>query len=65
MTTKLIQYEFVNSQTSNIIGYHSVPADLDKKALQEELEKKRAELAVTNTLFVELIYWQDAGHGVR
>ncbi|HEY4324717.1 MAG TPA: hypothetical protein VGN20_12050 [Mucilaginibacter sp.] len=65
MTTKLIQYEFINSQTSNVIGYHSLPEDLDKKALQEELEKKRAELAITNTLFVGLIYWQDSGSGVR
>jgi len=65
MKEELIQYEFINSQTSNVIGYHSLPADTDEKRVSEELQKKRAELAITNSLYIELIYWQNVGQGVR
>ena len=58
-------YEFVNSQTGHVIGYLSLPAEKEETERQAELEKKRAELAIANTLYVELIYWQDPGHPVR
>jgi hypothetical protein len=65
MKKKHIDYEFVNSKTSHIIGYLSLTADMDEKERTEQLKKKRAELAIDNKMFIELIYWQEQDHGVR
>lgn len=58
-------FEFINSQTGNAICYLSVPTDVPYHELQKKLEKKRAELAANNKLYVELIYWQLEGHVIR
>jgi hypothetical protein len=60
-----LHYEFINSQTGNVIAYLSLPADMDEKQRKEQLEKKRAERAIDNKLFIELIYWQDKDHRIQ
>lgn len=52
------EYQFINSQTGNVIGYLSVSAILNEKDLRKQLEIKRAELATGNGLYVDLIFWQ-------
>ena len=58
-------FEFINSQTGNVIAYLSIPADLNEKEKNEQLEKKKAELAISNTLFIDLIYWQEKDHEIQ
>jgi hypothetical protein len=65
MEDALIHYEFINSRTGHIIGYLSFAAGMDKKKRAEQLEKRRTELAIFNKIYIELIYWQEKGHGVR
>gem|GEM_PF-1301052 len=62
---KELHYEFSNSQTGNVIAYLSLPADMDEKERTEQLEKKRAERAIENKLYIELIYWQDKEHRIQ
>jgi hypothetical protein len=62
---KELHYEFINSETGNVIAYLSLPADMDEKQRKEQLEKKRAERAIDNKLFIELIYWQDKDHRIQ
>jgi hypothetical protein len=65
MEQQLDHYEFINSQTGNVICYLTVPTNISERELNTQLEKKRAELAVRNSLFVGLIYWQVEGHVIR
>ena len=65
MEQQLDHYEFINSQTGNVICYLTVPNDVSESELAEKLQKRRAELAVKNNLYVELIYWQVEGHVIR
>ncbi|WP_295797851.1 hypothetical protein [Mucilaginibacter sp.] len=60
-----LHYEFINSQTGNVIAYLSLSADMDEKQRKEQLEKKRAERAIDNKLFIELIYWQEKDHRIQ
>jgi len=62
---KELHYEFVNSQTGNVIAYLSLLAILGKKEQTGKLEEKKAELATTNKLNIELIYWQDKEHRIQ
>jgi hypothetical protein len=61
---KEIHYEFVNSQTGYVIGHLSLPAAMNTKERIEMVEKKKAELAISNKLFLEIIYWQDHDHPI-
>ncbi|WCT11862.1 hypothetical protein [Mucilaginibacter jinjuensis] len=65
MEKQLDHYEFINSQTGNVICYLTVPTDTSERELATKLQKKRAELAIKNNLYVELIYWQVEGHVIR
>ncbi|MEO6149371.1 MAG: hypothetical protein ABIN95_08280 [Mucilaginibacter sp.] len=65
MDQELEHYELINSQTGNVISYMSYPAGIDKKQLTMQLEKLRAELAIANQLYIELIYWQEHDHCIR
>lgn len=58
-------YEFINSQTGNIIAYLSISIDMNEKERSEQLEKKKAELAISNKLFIDLIYWQEKDHEIQ
>lgn len=62
---KKLHYEFVNSQTGNVIAYLSLLTILDKKEQTGKLEEKKAELATSNKLNIELIYWQDKKHRIQ
>lgn len=59
MEQPLIHYEFINSQTGNVIGYLSLPTDMNKKDQIEKLKKKQTEVAISNKLYIALIYWKD------
>ena len=60
-----LHYEFVNSQTGNVIAYLSLQAILGKKEQAGKLEEKRAELATYHQLNLQLIYWQDNEHRIQ
>jgi hypothetical protein len=57
-------YQFINCDTGNVIAYLSLPADLDEKGQAKQLENKKAEVAISHKLSMELIYWQDQGHHI-
>jgi hypothetical protein len=59
MGQELNHYQFINSQTGNVIAYLSLPIHMKDTQRTEQLEKKRAELAIEHKLFYELIFWQD------
>ena len=65
MKQKVVNYEFVNSQTGNVIAYLPLPAHMDENERQAALGKKQAELAIANKMFLELIYWQHPDHPIR
>jgi hypothetical protein len=65
METQLNHFEFINSLTGNVICYLTVPVDMPDNELEKKLEKRRAELAVSNRLYIDLIYWQVEGHVIR
>ena len=64
MKDDLIHYEFVNAETDNVIAYLSLPATMTEEDRVKELDRKRSELAMTNGLFFEVIYWRDHDHAV-
>jgi hypothetical protein len=65
METLLNHFEFINSLTGNVICHLSVPTDVSDSDLEKKLAKRRAELAVSNRLYIDLIYWQVEGHVIR
>ncbi|TWJ04675.1 hypothetical protein JN11_00395 [Mucilaginibacter frigoritolerans] len=58
-------YEFINSQTGNIIAHLSLSLALNKEEQKEKLEKRKALLATSHKLNLDLIYWQDKDHPIR
>jgi len=62
---KELHYEFINSQTGNVIAYLSLPAILGEKERIGKLEEKKTEIATTHKLKPELIYWQDKDHRIQ
>jgi hypothetical protein len=52
-------YQFINSQTGNTIYYHAISAKLTPPELKKELEKVKAQVAVKNALFLDVIYWEE------
>ncbi|MDO3627628.1 hypothetical protein [Mucilaginibacter sp. BT774] len=62
MEQKEIHYQFVNSETGNVLAYLSLPANIGDEERQAKLEEKRDELAIAHGLYTELIYWQDQDH---
>jgi len=64
MGKDLIHYEFVNSETDNVIGYLSLPVNMDENERRSALEKKQTELAMSNGLYFDLIYWRNSDHPV-
>lgn len=53
------KYKFINSQTGNAIYYHSVEEELDDAQLREQLDKIKAQVAIQNGLFVDIVYWEE------
>ncbi len=64
MERELNHYQFINSQTGNVIGYLSLPVFMDKKQRTEQLEYKKIRLAVAHQINLALIYWQDKDHPI-
>jgi Mg2+/citrate symporter len=58
-----LHYEFINSQTGNVIASLSLQTILGKKERTRKLEEKKTELATTHKL--KLIYWQDKDHRIQ
>ncbi|MDB5155716.1 MAG: hypothetical protein JWR50_423 [Mucilaginibacter sp.] len=63
MNTKTY-YEFVNSQTGNVIAHLTLASASDKKDHKKKLEAKKVHLATTHKLNLNLIYWQDKDHPI-
>lgn len=59
MEQPLIHYEFINSQTGNVISYLSLPATMNKDEQIEQLKKKQAEVAICNKLYIGRVYWRE------
>lgn len=51
-------YQFINSQTDNVIGYFSAPDGEAESTILKRLEKKRHEIAVKIGVYIEKIYWR-------
>lgn len=58
MQNEMLHYECVNSETGNVIAYFSLPVTMTEKERNQELEKKKIEVAVENKIYVALIYWR-------
>jgi hypothetical protein len=58
-------YEFINSQTGNIITHLSLSVALDKNEHTAKLENKKTLLANSHQLKPDLIYWQDKKNSIR
>ena len=59
MKTDCKHYKFINSQTGNTIYYHSVEGKLKEAEIREELEKIKAQVAIQNSLYLDIIYWEE------
>ncbi|MFA6083517.1 hypothetical protein [Mucilaginibacter sp.] len=64
MGQELNHYQFINSQTGNVIGYLSLPAFMDENQRKVQLESKKATLAIIHSMNLSLIYWQDKDHPI-
>lgn len=52
-------YKFINSQTGNALFYHSLDADMSEEESRAELDKIKAQVAIQNSLFLDIIYWEE------
>mgnify|MGYP001552125779 CR=1 FL=1 len=52
-------YKFINSETGNAIFYHSLEASLGEDKIKAELEKMKAQVAIQNGLYIDIIYWEE------
>lgn len=63
MKTDKKHYKFINSQTGNAIFYHSLDAELKNEEIKAELDKIKAQVAIQNGLFLDIIYWEEEKGG--
>lgn len=59
METGVKHYKFINSQTGNNIYYYTISAELSPEKAKQQLEIIRAEVAVSNGVFLDTIYWEE------
>jgi len=52
-------FKCINSRTGYAISYHSLSSDLTPEEIKAELEKKRAQVAIGNSLYLETLYWEE------
>ena len=52
-------FKFINSQTGNTIYYHSCGTRLTEEERKAELDKIKAQVAVKNGLFLDIVYWEE------
>jgi hypothetical protein len=57
-------YEFINSQTGNVIAHLSLSLSLNKEEHSIKLKKRKILLATSHKLNLDLIYWQDRDHPI-
>ncbi|MFD2145717.1 hypothetical protein [Mucilaginibacter antarcticus] len=50
-------FKFINSKTGYVIFHHTVKADLPEADLKAELERVKADVATSNGVFLDTIYW--------
>lgn len=59
METTARHYKFINSQTGNAIFYYTISDNLPNEKLRQQLETIKAEVAVSNGMFLDIIYWEE------
>lgn len=52
-------FKFINSQTGNAIYYHAVNTKMSTAEIKAELEKVKAQVAIKNGMFLDIIYWEE------
>ncbi len=53
------RYKFINSQTGYAIFYYTLKEELSPDQTKAELEKIRAQVAIQNGLFMNIIFWEE------
>lgn len=56
-------FAFINSQTGNNLYYYSLDSILDEEQIKAELDKIKAQVAIQNGLFLDIIYWKEIKEG--
>ncbi|GAB2688779.1 hypothetical protein GCM10027037_09180 [Mucilaginibacter koreensis] len=59
METTAKHYKFINVNTGNAIYYYTINSELDASQTQQQLETIKAEVAVSNGVFFDNIYWEE------
>lgn len=59
METEGKHFKFINSRTGNAIYYYTVKQELDAEQVKKKLEAVKTEVAVSNGVFFETIYWEE------
>ncbi|QKJ30931.1 hypothetical protein HQ865_14625 [Mucilaginibacter mali] len=52
-------YRFINSETGNTLYYYALDGILDEGQIKAELDKIKAQVAIQNSLYVDIIYWEE------
>jgi hypothetical protein len=52
-------YKFINGKTGYAIFYHTLKPDLKEEEVKVELEKVRTQVAVTNVISLDTVYWEE------
>jgi hypothetical protein len=58
-------YKFINSKTGYAIFYHTLKSDLKEEEVKVELEKIRTQVAVTNAISLDTVYWEEIKEEVK
>jgi hypothetical protein len=59
METSNKRYRFINSQTGNTLYYYTMTAGISTEKERQQLESIKAEVAVSNGVFLDTIYWEE------
>jgi len=59
MKTTGKHYKFINSKTGYAIFYHTLDAGIKADDVKIELEKIKMQVATTNTIPADTVYWQE------
>lgn len=59
MNTTAKHFKIINSRTGNVIYYCSFATGLSADELKAELNKVKAQVATTNRLNQDTIYWEE------
>jgi hypothetical protein len=59
METKAKHFRFINSQTDNTIYYYSLSEELSTDQANRKLETVKAQVAVSNGVLLDTLYWEE------